>query len=118
MNRKFLELYEQELHYVRQMAGEFAREHPKIAGRLALSAEGVEACPDPFVERLIEGFAFLSARVNLKLEAEFPRFTQSFFETVFPHFLAPLPSSGIVRFQPEPDTPGEGYKVNRGTILR
>ena len=105
MNRKFLQYYEQELLFVRQMAGEFAREHPKIARRLALDSEGNEACPDPFVERLLEGFAFLSARINLKLDAEFPRFTQALLETVFPHFLAPLPSLGIVRFQPETGCP-------------
>lgn len=118
MNRTFLELYERELGYIRHSAGEFAREHPKIAGRLALDPAGNECCPDPFVERLLEGFAFLSARVGLKLEAEFPRFTQGFFESVFPHFLAPLPSVCIVRFQPEPDTPGEGYVIPRGTVLR
>ncbi len=118
MNRKFLQYYEQELLFVRQMAGEFAREHPKIAGRLALDSEGNEACPDPFVERLLEGFAFLSARINLKLDAEFPRFTQALLETVFPHFLAPLPSLGIVRFQPEPDAPGEGFVIERGAVLR
>jgi type VI secretion system protein ImpG len=118
MNRNFLQHYEQELLYVRQMAGEFAREYPKIAGRLALDSEGSESCPDPFVERLLEGFAFLSARVSLKLDAEFPRFTQALLETVFPHFLAPLPSMGIVRFQAEPDAPGEGFLINRGTVLR
>jgi type VI secretion system protein ImpG len=118
MNRSFLTIYEEELRYVRQMAGEFAREHPKIAGRLALDTEANDACPDPFVERLLEGFAFLSARVSMKLDAEFPRFTQALLETVFPHFLSPLPSSGIVRFQAEPDAPGEGFVINRGTVLR
>ncbi len=118
MNRKFLQHYEQELHFIRQMAGEFAREHPKVAGRLALDSSGNDACPDPFVERLLEGFAFLSARINLKLDAEFPRFTQALLETVFPHFLAPLPSMAIVRFQPEPDVPGDGFTIAGGTLLR
>ena len=52
---------------------EFAKEHPKIAGRLGL--EGLE-CADPYVERLLEGFSFLAARVQLKMDAEFPQFTQ------------------------------------------
>src|SRR5690348_18143003 len=55
------------------MSGEFAAEFPKIAGRLGL--DGFE-CADPYVERLIEGFAFLAARVRLKVDAEFPRFTR------------------------------------------
>ena len=68
---------------------EFAREFPKIAGRLALDRDAKEICPDPYVERLLEGFAFLAARVHLKLDAEFPRFTQTLLETVYPHYLSP-----------------------------
>ena len=81
MDRRLLQYYERELHHLRGTAGEFAREFPKIAGRLALDEF---ACADPYVERLLEGFAFLAARVQLKLDAEFPRFTQGLLETVFP----------------------------------
>ena len=71
------------------MGAEFAREFPKIAGRLSLEDF---SCADPYVERLLEGFAFLTSRVQLKLDAEFPRFTQSLLETLYPHYLAPTPS--------------------------
>jgi len=76
MDERLLNLYNIELRHLREMAGEFAREYPKIAGRLALDRDAKEACPDPYVERLLEGFAWLAARVHLKLDAEFPRFTQ------------------------------------------
>ena len=78
-------------------AREFAREFPKIAGRLGL--ETFE-CADPYVERLLEGFAFLAARVHLKIDAEFPRFTQHLLEIVYPHYLAPTPSMAVVQMQP------------------
>ena len=120
MNRTFLGLYNNELHHLREVAGEFAREFPKIAGRLALDKDAKDECPDPFVERLLEGFAYLAARVHLKLDAEFPRFTQSLLETVYPHYLCPTPSMAVVRMEPDPQSAGtpEGFPIVRGSVLR
>jgi type VI secretion system protein ImpG len=120
MDERLLAYYNSELRYVREMAGEFAREFPKIAGRLALDRDAKDICPDPYVERLLEGFAFLAARVHLKLDSEFPRFTQTLLETVYPHYLSPVPSMGIVHFEPDPRDPGpeEGFLLERGTALR
>lgn len=120
MDERLLTYYNSELRHVREMAGEFAREFPKIAGRLALDRDAKEVCPDPYVERLLEGFAFLAARVHLKLDAEFPRFTQALMETVYPHYLAPVPAMGVARFEPDPNEPGpeEGFLLERGTALR
>jgi type VI secretion system protein ImpG len=120
VDERLLAYYNTELRHVREMAGEFAREFPKIAGRLALDRDAKEICPDPYVERLLEGFAFLAARVHLKLDAEFPRFTQTLLETVYPHYLAPVPAMGVVRFEPDPREPGpeDGFLIERGTALR
>jgi len=120
MDRRFLNSYNIELQHLREMAAEFAREYPKIAGRLALDREAKEICPDPFVERLLEGFAFLAARIHLKLDAEFPRFTQSILETVYPHYLSPTPSMAIVRFEPNPNA-GQmetAFVLPRGSALK
>lgn len=117
MDSRFLDLYNRELRHIREMSGEFAAQFPKVASRLGL--EGFE-CADPYVERLLEGFAFLAARVGLKLEAEFPRFTRHLIESVYPHFLAPTPSMAVARFLPDA-TEGslsEGFLVPRGTRLR
>ena len=120
MDERLLAYYNSELRFVREMAGEFAREFPKIAGRLALDRDAKDICPDPYVERLLEGFAFLAARVHLKLDAEFPRFTQTLLETVYPHYLSPVPSMGVVHFEPDPRDPGpeDGFLLERGTALR
>src|SRR5947208_8988131 len=120
MDERLLNLYNTELRHLRQMAGEFAREYPKIAGRLALSADSKEICPDPYVERLLEGFAYLAARVHLKLDAEFPRFTQALLETVYPHYLSPIPSMAVVRFDidEQDGALAEGILMPRGTLLR
>ena len=64
MDPRLIRLYQDELTHLREMGREFAREHPKIAGRLGLEAMEVA---DPYVERLLEGFAFMAARVQLKL---------------------------------------------------
>ena len=76
---RLLQYYERELQYVREMGAEFARDYPKIAGRLGM--EGLE-CADPYVERLLEAFAFLAARVQLKIDAEFPKLTQHLLEVM------------------------------------
>src|ERR1043165_8192172 len=120
MDERLLHHYNSELKHLRETAAEFAREFPKIAGRLALDKDAKEICPGPYVERLLEGFAYLAARVHLKLDAEFPRFTQSILETVYPHYLCPTPSMAIVRMEPDPNSPGtpEGFQVTRGSVLR
>src|ERR1035437_8483923 len=120
MDKSFLRLYNEELQYIREMSGEFAAEYPKIAGRLGLDTEGKEVCADPFVERLLEGFAFLTARVRRKFDAEFPRFTQSMLETVYPHYLSPTPSMLVSRISPDLSDGAlvSGYKFPRGTLLR
>jgi type VI secretion system protein ImpG len=117
MDPRLLQYYNRELQYVREMGGEFAREYPKIAGRLGL--ETFE-CADPYVERLLEGFAFMAARVHLKIDAEFPRFTQHLLEIVYPHYLAPTPSMATVQMRPNlgEGALAEGYKIPRGTALR
>ncbi|MEP6651890.1 MAG: type VI secretion system baseplate subunit TssF [Myxococcales bacterium] len=117
MDPRLLQYYGRELQYIREMGGEFAREYPKIAGRLGL--ETFE-CTDPYVERLLEGFAFMAARVHLKIDAEFPRFTQHMLEIVYPHYLAPTPSMATVQLQPSlgEGALAQGYLVPRGTVLR
>jgi type VI secretion system protein ImpG len=120
MDERLLELYETELRHLRETAAEFGRDYPKIAGRLSLDQDGKDLCPDPHVERLLEGFAFLAARVHLKLDAEFPRFTQGLLETVYPDYLCPLPSMAITKFEPEANEASlaAGFVIKRGTLLR
>ncbi|MBL4764868.1 MAG: type VI secretion system baseplate subunit TssF [Colwellia sp.] len=116
MEAKFLEFYNQELKFIRETGAEFAKEYPKIAGRLGL--DGFD-CSDPYVERLLEGFAFLSARIHLKLDASFPKFTQHLMEQLFPTFLQPLPSMIIAQFNPdfEEGSLTEGVTIPRQTAL-
>ncbi|MGR9106242.1 MAG: type VI secretion system baseplate subunit TssF [Gammaproteobacteria bacterium] len=117
MDPRFLHYYNRELQHIREMGGEFARDYPKIAGRLGLSSF---ECADPYVERLLEAFAFLAARVQLKVDAEFPRFTQHLLDMVYPHYLAPTPSMTVVRLAPDMNegSLNEGFTVPRGTVLR
>jgi len=102
---------------LRELGGEFARDFPKIAGRLGLDAF---ECADPYVERLLEGFAFLAARVQLKIDAEFPRFTEQLLDVVCPNYLGPTPSMAVVQLKPDPQQGGlnDGFVVPRGTVLR
>lgn len=112
-----LEYYNRELQFMREMGGEFAANYPRIAARLGM--EGI-ACEDPDIERLLEGFAFLAARVQLKIDARHPDFTQHLLEMVYPDFLNPVPSCAMVEFLPELKDPGleAGLKIPQGSSLR
>jgi type VI secretion system protein ImpG len=95
MRSDLLEYYERELSFLRQMGAEFAEKYPKVASRLQLEPD---KCEDPHVERLLEAFAFLAARVRLKIDDEFPEITEALLGILYPTFLAPVPSMSVAQF--------------------
>lgn len=118
MDPRLLQYYNLELQHLREMGGEFAQQFPKIAARLGMT--GLEVA-DPYVERLMEGVGFLAARVQLKLDAEFPRFTQALLEIVHPHYLAPTPSMLVAQLKPdagEPNLATGSKTVARGSTMQ
>jgi type VI secretion system protein ImpG len=117
MDPRLLQYYNLELQHLHEMGAEFAQEFPKIAARLGMN--GLEVA-DPYVERLIEGFGFLAARVHLKLDAEFPRFTQALLETIYPHYLAPTPSMLVAQCTPDPNDTNlaRGITIPRGSAMQ
>jgi type VI secretion system protein ImpG len=100
MSDTLLPYYERELDAIKRLAAEFAEAHPKIASRLRLSADAVD---DPHVARLLEGVAFLAARVHHRLDDEFPELTDALLGLLYPHYLAPVPSCMVVQFACQPD---------------
>lgn len=116
MRDELLGYYERELGFLRQMGAEFARKYPKVAGRLLLEPD---KCEDPHVERMIEAFAFMAGRVHLKIDDEFPEFTESLLNVLYPHYLAPIPSMSIAQFglDPKQGKLTAGYAIERGTTL-
>lgn len=98
MDPRLLEYYNRELSYLRETGAEFATLHPKIAARLGMQGSDIA---DPYVERMIEAFSFLSARTQLKIDAEFPRFTQRLLEVVSPNYVTPTPSMAVVKLYPD-----------------
>jgi type VI secretion system protein ImpG len=113
MSDRLLPFYDQELAYLRGLAGEFADAHPKIAGRLRLSPDAVD---DPHVARLMEGFALIAARIRQKLDDEFPELTDSLLGALYPHLLTPFPSAAIMEFSPLADLDG-AYEIARHTAI-
>ena len=100
MSDALLPYYNRELNAIRQLASAFAAAHPKIAGRLRLAGDMTD---DPHVARLLEGVAFLSARVQHRLDDEFPELTDALLNVLYPHYLAPMPSVAIAQFQCQPE---------------
>jgi type VI secretion system protein ImpG len=117
MDTRLLKHYEKELAFIREMGAEFAEAYPKIAARLGM--DGVEI-NDPYVERMIESFAFLTGRIQLELEMQYPVFTQHLLEIIYPHYLAPTPAMTVVQFVPDRAQGNleKGFLLPRGTVIR
>ena len=117
MDVRLLKHYESELSYLREMGAEFAVNFPKIAARLGM--DGIEVA-DPYVERLLEGTAFLAARVQLELELQNTALTSNLLEIIYPHYLSPTPSMTVVSLVPDgkAGSLSKGYVFPRGTQLR
>src|SRR5579884_929816 len=117
VSKSLYDYYESELLFIRELAKEFAREHPAAAGRLLLEPN---RSADPHVERLIESLALLTGRIQHKLADEFPELTDALLGVLYPHYLAPIPSMAIVQFDPDPvrlESP-DGFRIERHSILR
>lgn len=112
----FLRYYQSELTYLRRMGRSFAEQYPKLAGRLELSPHD---CADPQVERLLESFAFLTARIQRRLDGEFPEITSALLGVLYPHLANPIPSMSIARFASD-HKQGKlttGFEIKKGTKL-
>jgi type VI secretion system protein ImpG len=107
-----LHYYERELTFLRRMGAEFAERYPKVAGRLLLEPS---KCEDPHVERLLEAFAFLAARVHLKIDDDFPEVSESLLNIVYPQYIRPIPSMSLVEFHLDPE---QGKLTTGRTIAR
>lgn len=116
MRDDLLLYYQDELTYLRQMGAQFAEKYPKIARRLMLEPS---QCEDPHVGRMIEAFAFLAARVRLKIDDDFPEITESLLGIIYPHFIRPLPAMSIVQFHldPEKGKLTTGLRIDRDSLL-
>lgn len=116
MRDELLAYYERELTFLRQMGAEFAEKYPKIASRLLLEPS---RCEDPHAERMIEAFAFLAARIHLKLDDEFPEITEALLSILYPHYIRPIPSMSVVEFRldPEQGKLTTGLPIPRASLL-
>jgi type VI secretion system protein ImpG len=116
MRDDLLLYYERELDYLRKAAVQFADRNPKVASRLVLESA---KCEDPHVERILEAFAFLAARVHLKIDDEFPEISEALLTVVYPQLVRPIPSMSIVEFQPDSEK-GKlttAFPIPRNSIL-
>lgn len=102
--------FQDELSYLREIGDEFARENPRLAPYLSRDSQ------DPDVERLLEGFAFMTGRLREKLDDELPEVAHSLIELVWPNYLRPVPAMTIIEFTPVPGADASA-PIGRGTLV-
>jgi type VI secretion system protein ImpG len=113
MKDSFLNYYNKELGFIRRLASEFAKKHPKVAGQLRMTEDAIE---DPHVSRLMQSVAFLNAGIREKLDDDYPELTQALLNILYPHYLSPIPSMAIVQFDPELSL-AESVVIKKGTLI-
>jgi len=106
------QLFRDELAFLYLQGNEFAKRNPNLSRFLS------EKSSDPDIERLLEGFAFLSARLRQKIEDDFPELTHSLINLLWPNYLRPLPSATIIRFTPKNDSITEKQVIKKNTALQ
>lgn len=108
--------YERELALLREKSQAFAQRYPKVAGALQLRGDTSQ---DPHVERMIESFALLAARVHKRMDDDFPLFTESLLEVLYPHYLRPFPACSIAQFDmgPAAGQLTQPLRIERGAVV-
>lgn len=101
--------FAEELRYLRELGREFAEDNPQLAQFLG------DQAGDPDVERLLEGFAFLTAKLGMKIDDDLPELTHPLLQMLWPNYLRPLPSATIIRFTPLPDAISQRQVIPKGT---
>lgn len=116
MNDELLRYYNQEILDLEEVAREFAERHGPQAARLGIGSEPIT---DPHVQRLVQSFAFLTGRIKHKFDDSFPEISDAMLSTLYPAYLAPIPSMSIVEFKLKPDKAEQvgGITVPRHSIL-
>jgi type VI secretion system protein ImpG len=114
---KLLPYFERELGMLRRASNEFAERYPKLAGSLLMNGE---TCADPHVERLIQSVALLNARTAKRLDDDYAGFTEALLGVLYPHYLRPIPSCSIARFDNSAEARGAASSavIPRGTALK
>jgi len=114
MADELLPYYEKELAFIRQLGAEFSDEHPKIAGRLGINTDTID---DPHVSRLIESFAYMNARIQHKIDDDFPELSDALLNVLFPHYQRPIPSMSIIHFKADEEQLESTYTLDKDTLL-
>ena len=113
MSDQFLKFYNAELSYLRKAGDYFSRVHPKTAGHLRMDRQGAD---DPLVSRILESFAFLTAKCQSQISQDFESLAHSMLSLLLPNALLPTPSMTMVQFSPQEGL-DQVQKVPSGTLL-
>ena len=113
MQDDFISYYNKELGFLRHLGAEFSMKHPHVAANLRIDGKN---STDPHVSRLIESFAFLSARVHRKLDDDLTELADAILSVLYPHYILPIPSCSIIQIQPSSKLAAPAF-LEKGSVL-
>ena len=105
------EFFRAELDFLKRDGQHFSKIYPHLSRFLS------DEIVDPEAERIIESFAFLTARLKEKVQDNLPEITQSMIQLLWPNYLRPLPSCAILKFQPKERAITTKHVVPKGTFV-
>jgi len=86
--------FQREMTALRDLAASYTENHPNQASLVS---------GDPGVGRTFEGFAFLIAKLRLKLDDDNPEIIHDLIDALQPNYLRPVPATTIIVFTPKPN---------------
>jgi len=89
---KTKDYYIKELNSLRVEGAQFAKTNPGLSSYLAKEGQ------DPDVERMLEGFAFLTGKLRQKFDEELPEVSHNLVQLLWPNYIRPVPSYTVVQF--------------------
>lgn len=105
------EFFRAELDFLKRDGQHFSKIYPHLSRFLS------DEIVDPEAERIIESFAFLTARLKEKVQDNLPEITQSMIQLLWPNYLRPLPSCAILNFSPKERAITTKHIVQKGTFV-
>lgn len=105
--------FDAEMRLLNEAAVEFAQAYPEQASMLNITEIRDR---DPYIERLLEGMAYLTAQIRSRIDDDVPEICQTLLSQMWPQFTRPFPSSTVIEFKSKLNQLQMPHEFPKGTV--